>query len=251
MPARGVTEPTFLDRARETAPAEQLRTWQWERVEAGLREIWTGNLFWRARLQGAGIRDPRDVASWDDFARLPRLAKGELAADQDAHPPFGTNLTYPLERYVRVFQTSGTTGPPIRWLETEDSWAWWARCWAFVFRAAGLGPADRIAFPFSFGLFVGFWAGLEGARALGALAIPGAARTRRRGFTACASWARRPSCARRPTRSTWRRWRRARGSTRPRGHPDHGPRRRAGGGDPGRPPAARDRGAPGCTTTPA
>ena len=74
---------------------------------------------------------------------------------------------------MRVFQTSGTTGPPIRWLETEDSWTWWARCWAFVFRGAGLGPSDRLFFPFSFGLFVGFWAGLEGARVLGALAIPG------------------------------------------------------------------------------
>jgi phenylacetate-CoA ligase len=30
-----------------------------------------------------------------------------------------------------------------------------------------------VFFPFSFGLFVGFWAGFEGARALGALAIPG------------------------------------------------------------------------------
>jgi phenylacetate-CoA ligase len=74
---------------------------------------------------------------------------------------------------VRVFQTSGTTGPPLRWLETEASWAWWARCWAFVFRGAGLGAPDRLFFPFSFGLFVGFWAGLEGARVLGAMAIPG------------------------------------------------------------------------------
>jgi phenylacetate-CoA ligase len=72
-----------------------------------------------------------------------------------------------------VFQTSGTTGPPIRWLETDASWTWWAHCWTYVFRAAGLGPGDRIFFPFSFGLFVGFWAGLEGARTLGALAIPG------------------------------------------------------------------------------
>jgi phenylacetate-CoA ligase len=119
------------------------------------------------------MRDPRDLASWADFARLPRLTKAEVAADQAAHPPFGTNLTHPLERYVRVFQTSGTTGPPIRWLETEASWTWWARCWAFVFRGAGLGPRDRLFFPFSFGLFVGFWAGLEGARALGAMAIPG------------------------------------------------------------------------------
>jgi phenylacetate-CoA ligase len=164
---------TFLDRAAETAPPERLRDDQWARLEAGLREVWGRNPFWQARLRAAGLRDPRDLASWEDFAALPRLQKAELVADQAARPPFGTNLTYPLERYVRVFQTSGTTGAPIRWLETEASWTWWARCWAFVLRGAGLGPADRIFFPFSFSLFVGFWSGFEGARALGALAIPG------------------------------------------------------------------------------
>jgi phenylacetate-CoA ligase len=163
----------FLDRAQETAPRETLRGWQWQRLTAGLSEVWSSNTFWRERLRAAGVRDPRDVESWADFARLPRLTKAELAADQAAQPPFGTNHTHPLEHYVRVFQTSGTTGPPIRWLETEASWTWWARCWAYVFRGAGLGPRDRLFFPFSFGLFVGFWAGLEGARVLGAMAIPG------------------------------------------------------------------------------
>ena len=96
-----------------------------------------------------------------------------MVADQAAHPPFGTNLTYPLERYVRVHQTSGTSGAPLRWLDTQESWDWWSRCWGFVLRGAGVGPTDRIFFPFSFGLFIGFWAGFEGARALGALVIPG------------------------------------------------------------------------------
>jgi phenylacetate-CoA ligase len=171
-PSTGVDVP-FFERARETAPPEILRRWQWERVAVGLPEVWDSNAFWRRRLQAAGVRDPRDVGTWADFDRIPRLAKTDLAADQAAHPPFGTNHTHPLDRHVRVFQTSGTTGPPIRWLETEASWAWWARCWAFVFRGAGLGPQDRLFFPFSFGLFVGFWAGLEGARVLGAMAIPG------------------------------------------------------------------------------
>lgn len=167
------TDVVFFDRAGETAPVERLRGRQWERLRAGLGEVWASNPFWQARFRAAGLRGPRDVASWDDFAALPRLGKADLVADQAAHAPFGTNLTCPLDRHVRVFQTSGTTGQPLRWLETEASWAWWGRCWGFVFRGAGLGPEDRIFFPFSFGLFVGFWAGFEGARTLGALAIPG------------------------------------------------------------------------------
>ena len=114
-----------------------------------------------------------DLRGWDDFRRLPLTLKRELAEDQTAHPPFGTNLTYPLERYVRVHQTSGTTGAPIRWLETPESWAWWGRCWGMVLAAAGVTAGDRVFLPFSFGLFVGFWGALEGARALGAMAIPG------------------------------------------------------------------------------
>ena len=171
--APAAPEVPFFDRARETAPLETLRGWQWERLASGLGDVLGSNAFWRARLHAAGVRDPRDLASWADFVKLPRLTKAELAADQAAAPPFGANRTYPLDRYVRVFQTSGTTGPPIRWLETDASWTWWARCWAMVFRAAGLGPGDRLFFPFSFGLFVGFWAGLEGARVIGAMAVPG------------------------------------------------------------------------------
>src|SRR2546430_8949206 len=40
---------------------------------------------------------------------------------------------------------------PIRWLETQESWEWWARCWGFVLRGAGVEPTDRVFFPFSFG----------------------------------------------------------------------------------------------------
>src|SRR3989442_5610506 len=131
------------------------------------------NPFWTARWRAAGLTSAADLGGWDDFSRLPFTTKRELVADQDAHPLFGSNLTFPLERYVRVHQTSGTSGAPLRWLDTQASWEWWARCWGFVLAGAGVGPGDRVFFPFSFGLFVGFWAGFEGARALGALAIPG------------------------------------------------------------------------------
>jgi phenylacetate-CoA ligase len=40
--------------------------------------------------------------------------------DQAAHGPFGHNLTYPLEQYVRFHQTSGTTGVPLKVPDTEE-----------------------------------------------------------------------------------------------------------------------------------
>ena len=157
----------------ETLDPETLKHHQLARLVALVRAALPANRFLGARCAWAGLADPRDLRTWDDFQRLPLTRKSELVEDQAAHPPFGTNLSFPLDRYVRVHQTSGTTGTPLRWLDTEESWDWWARCWTVVLRAAGLGPGDRVFFPFSFGLFVGFWAGFEGVRALGALAIPG------------------------------------------------------------------------------
>jgi phenylacetate-CoA ligase len=165
--------PRFHDERLETLGADALRAHQWARVQALARAIVPANPFVTARWRAAGVTTADDLRAWDDFARLPFTEKPDLVNDQAARPPFGSNLTYPLERYVRVHQTSGTTGAPIRWLDTEESWDWWLRCWGFVLRGAGLGPGDRIFFPFSFGLFIGFWAGFESARAIGALAIPG------------------------------------------------------------------------------
>ena len=163
----------MFDRALETANAMGLRNHQWRRVQALLRAAMGANPFWTRKWRAAGVTSAEDVRGPDDVARLPLTSKRELVEDQAEHALFGTNLTYPLDRYVRVHQTSGTTGAPLRWLDTQESWDWWARCWGFVLAGAGVRRDDRAFFPFSFGLFVGFWAGFEGARALGALAIPG------------------------------------------------------------------------------
>jgi phenylacetate-CoA ligase len=143
-----------------------------ERQFGQLRELLQGvlpsNAFYRAKL-GLGAAG---LHSLDDFARLPFTTKHDLAADQQAHPPYGTNLTYPLEQYTRYHQTSGTTGGPIRWLDTGASWAWMRGLWLEVFRAADVGPADRIVFAFSFGPFLGFWLAFEAGTKLGALCLP-------------------------------------------------------------------------------
>ncbi len=163
----------FCERAIETAPREVLRGQQLRRLRALAAEILATNPFYRHKLQSAGLGSAEDVGSLDDVRHLPFTHKGELIADQAEHPPFGSNLTYPVERYVKVHQTSGTSGRPLRVLDTVESWAWWLRCWRFVFAGAGVGSGDRVFCAFSFGPFIGFWAGFECAPLVGAMAIPG------------------------------------------------------------------------------
>jgi len=146
---------------RENLPRDQIAELQWEQLQTLLAEIET-NPFWMKRFAEHEI-EPAAIRSWEDFRGLPLLTKQELVADQNQHPPYGTNLTYPRSKYTRLHQTSGTTGRPMRFLDTTESWNWWKRCWGQIYRIAGLRESDRLCFPFSFGPFIGFWAGFEGA----------------------------------------------------------------------------------------
>jgi len=168
-------EISYFNRAVETASREDLAVHQMSRMGVLLKELLASNPFYGTKLRDAGLTDAQMLSSLEDFKSLPFTQKSELVEDQESHPPFGTNLTFSLDRYVHLHQTSGTTGKPLRWLDTRESWDWWARCWAAVYCAAGLTEADRIYFAFSFGPFIGFWAAWTGAEKIGALALSGGA----------------------------------------------------------------------------
>jgi phenylacetate-CoA ligase len=153
-----------------TAPSAELQEAQLTRVRTLLAGL-SGNAFYTRKL--VGIRT-EDIRTPEDFSRLPFTTKAELTEDQVTHPPYGTNLSYPLERYSRLHQTSGTsTGQPLRWLDTAESWEWVLGCWRAYFRLMGLKTGDRLFFPFSFGPFLGFWSGFDAAARSGFLSIPG------------------------------------------------------------------------------
>jgi len=168
-------QANYFNREIETASREDLARHQTARMQTLLRELLATNSFYGKKLRDSGLTDARDFKSTADITHLPFTRKQELVDDQDAHQPFGTNLTYPVEKYIRLHQTSGTTGKPLRWLDTRESWDWWARCWGAVYNGAGIGSQDRIFFAFSFGPFIGFWAAWAGSEKIGALAISGGA----------------------------------------------------------------------------
>ena len=145
---------------------------QLAQLRALLSALFPANSFYAQKFSAAGLT--ADLASLEDFSRrVPFTTKAELVADQRAHPPYGTNLTFPLAHYTRCHQTSGTSGVPLRWLDTPESWAWMLDNWAEVFRAANVTRADRIFFAFSFGPFLGFWTAFESALRLGCRCLPG------------------------------------------------------------------------------
>lgn len=146
----------FLDRGR-------LADWQVARLRSLLEAVVPANPFWTGKLRSAGI-EADSIQSLDDLRRLPFTTKQELVADQEAHPPYGRNLTFEPAAYSRLHQTSGTTtGQPLRWLDTPDSWNSLLDCWTTIYGWMNLRADDRLCFPFSFGPFLGFWAGFEGA----------------------------------------------------------------------------------------
>jgi len=153
--------------SREAIAAHQL-----PQLQKLLQAVAATNPFYASRLEQAGLAG--EVPSLGDFfGKMPFTQKEEIVADQKAHPPYGTNLTYPLAAYNRFTQTSATSGAPIRWLDTPESWQWMLDNWKQVFAAAEIRRAEAVYFAFSFGPFLGFWTAYEAACQMGCRCLPG------------------------------------------------------------------------------
>jgi phenylacetate-CoA ligase len=153
-----------------------LLTLQLKKLNSLYRSLFPINAFYARKLHDGGLVSAA-FESLDDLQRLPFTTKQELLDDQAAHPPFGTNLTAHVNQFARYHQTSGSTGQPLRWLDTPTSWTWMLDCWRLIYEMSWVSHDDRIFFPFSFGPFLGFWAAFDGAARMGCLCFPGGGMT--------------------------------------------------------------------------
>src|SRR5207237_5098044 len=101
----------------ETLDRAGIGALQRRKLAGMLVEVLKNNPFYRAKLAGVSFDPARDPISV-----LPFTTRAELEADQVSHPPYGSNLTYPIDRYCRLHQTSGSSGQAMRWLDTRESW---------------------------------------------------------------------------------------------------------------------------------
>ena len=160
-------EQAARDRAAwRSLPRSELERRQIQRLNELLADLLPHNRFYRAKL-GAS----RQLASLAELHTLPLTTKQELVQAQP-RGGWSENLTYPLSHYVRFHQTSGTSGFPLKVLDTAQDWEWWLDVWQYVLDSGGLTANDRCLLAFSFGPFVGFWSAFEALIRRGVMAIP-------------------------------------------------------------------------------
>ena len=157
------------DRRRfESLDRDDLADYQLTRLNELLAALLPANRFYAEKFANCHQR----LESIEELAELPLTTKEELLSD-DASLHWPANLTWPLDRYVRYHQTSGTRGRPLSVCDTDDDWQWWIDSWQYVLDAACITNEDRALLAFSFGPFIGFWSAYDALVHRGAMAIPG------------------------------------------------------------------------------
>ena len=92
--------------AIETAPLDELRTLQLERLQWSLNHAYANVEHYRAAFDRAGVH-PADLHGLADLERFPFLVKDDLRRNY----PYGM-FAVPREDIVRIHASSGTTGRP-------------------------------------------------------------------------------------------------------------------------------------------
>ncbi|NDV19327.1 AMP-binding protein [Pseudodesulfovibrio sp. JC047] len=154
--------------AMDRAELEQLQV---ERLKKTIENA-KKSPFYAKRLAEFNCDDIRTV---NDITTLPFTTKDDLRSQY----PHGL-LTLPLEEYVRMHASSGTTGTPTAIFYTQKDLDTWAELMARSMYACGCRKSDTLQNMSGYGLFTGGLGIHYGSERLGMITIPsGAGNTKR------------------------------------------------------------------------
>lgn len=157
----------------QTMSRDRLRALQEERLRRQVNRIFELPIpLFRRHLEAAGVRDPRDVATLDDLARIPALDKNRLRESEAAVPPFGDYRGSAPGSWVRIGQTTGSSGRPTLIVWTKHDLSVDYRAAARARWRWGLRPGMTFAQAHPYGLYAGGWHMCHGVEMMGALNVP-------------------------------------------------------------------------------
>jgi phenylacetate-CoA ligase len=153
-------------------PRERLVEIELKRFRELLRYAKESSPFYEKKLHGI---EPEDIRTLQDVEKVPMTEKDELRAAQEEKeiPLYGDLLAVHPERLSIYHQTSGTTGRPVYFPDTYESWQWVVEVWCYILYAAGFRPTDRVFLPFVYNVYIAFWQGHYAAEKLGCEVVPG------------------------------------------------------------------------------
>ncbi|MBU1229742.1 MAG: phenylacetate--CoA ligase [Proteobacteria bacterium] len=154
--------------AAEGLARESLRKLQTERLKRTITTCMRSS-FYASRLGALGITTDQ-FTSPDDIRRLPFTVKDDLRSNY----PYGL-LCQPMDQYVRLHASSGTTGTPTAIFYTQNDIDSWASLVARCMYAVGLRKGDVFQNMSGYGLFTGGLGIHYGAERLGLLTVPAGA----------------------------------------------------------------------------
>jgi len=156
----------------ETASREVIEILQLKKLKYQLQHVYEHSPFYNQKFRNAGLH-PEDIKSLEDLNLIPFTTKEELLQSQQEYPLFGNFFCVEQKSLSRVFQTSGTTGIPLKVGFTRRDWDIFAEMWCYHGYGYGLTKEDAIFIPFNYGLFIAFWGTHYGFEKMGLCIIPG------------------------------------------------------------------------------
>jgi len=154
------------DPKMECASLDEIRTLQGKKLVDLVNRVYGVVPFYTRKMKELGV-EPGDIRGIEDITKLPYTTKEDLRDNY----PFGL-VAVPEKDIARVQGSSGTTGKLTIAAYSKNDVDLWAECVARCLTMAGLTNEDRIHVCYGYGLFTGGMGLDEGARALGATAIP-------------------------------------------------------------------------------
>ncbi|MBT4264154.1 MAG: AMP-binding protein [Deltaproteobacteria bacterium] len=163
----------YWEEELETMNRPDLENLQLSLFKRRLQYVYNNSPMYRRKYDQVNIT-PDDIQTLDDIRKLPFTEKEDLRESQERLPPWGDFVCIPPEEGVRVFQTTGTTGKPVKILLNNNDWEkHFYRQFMHHMHGYGITSHDKLYVPFNYGLHIAWW-GLQAAfERAGVMVIPG------------------------------------------------------------------------------
>ncbi len=164
---------SYWRKETETLPRRELEKIQLQKFKDKMQYVYDKSPFYKRKYDEAGIK-PSDIRSLEDIRRVPFTVKEELRESQARHPPWGDFPCIPPEEGVRVFQTTGTTGIPVRAILNKQDWTvhFYEQFMHFM-HGYGIRKDDVLFVPFGYSLYIAWWGFQAALEQAGVMIVPG------------------------------------------------------------------------------